>query len=250
MKTVTVLVSTYNGQKYLSKQLDSLISQVGVDMKIIVRDDGSSDGTRQILRNYAQTYSNIQLLFEDNCGAEESFNKLCQYSLQQDLTDYYAFCDQDDVWDNDKLSIAIQSLEKFDLSIYCKVNNKSFHDNWIYIICSFMGNVFYDSSAHIQYRQHNSNLSGHKTTGLGLLRSRLYRPFKGNLGHDFEFLAIQLLQVSFENTLSDKYKIARNIANYRTNIISRLFLFFSPSYCTGNFVKDLCIRYRILFNCL
>lgn len=206
--------------------------------------------------------------------------------------------------DNDKLSIAIQSLEKFDhlvpnlyfsnlrmvddtlsyirdfynekevdidnklslvqiftygctcvfnqsaLSIYCKVNNKSFHDNWIYIICSFMGNVFYDSSAHIQYRQHNSNLSGHKTTGLGLLRSRLYRPFKGNLGHDFEFLAIQLLQVSFENTLSDKYKIARNIANYRTNIISRLFLFFSPSYCTGNFVKDLCIRYRILFNCL
>ena len=42
MKTVTVLVSTYNGQKYLSKQLDSLISQVGVDMKIIVRDDGSS----------------------------------------------------------------------------------------------------------------------------------------------------------------------------------------------------------------
>ena len=280
MKTVTVLVSTYNGQKYLSKQLDSLISQVGVDMKIIVRDDGSSDGTRQILRNYAQTYSNIQLLFEDNCGAEESFNKLCQYSLQQDLTDYYAFCDQDDVWDNDKLSIAIQSLEKFDhlvpnlyfsnlrmvddtlsyirdfynekevdidnklslvqiftygctcvfnqsaLSIYCKVNNKSFHDNWIY------------------------NLSGHKTTGLGLLRSRLYRPFKGNLGHDFEFLAIQLLQVSFENTLSDKYKIARNIANYRTNIISRLFLFFSPSYCTGNFVKDLCIRYRILFNCL
>ena len=81
MKTVTVLVSTYNGQKYLSKQLDSLISQVGVDMKIIVRDDGSSDGTRQILRNYAQTYSNIQLLFEDNCGAEESFNKLCQYSL-------------------------------------------------------------------------------------------------------------------------------------------------------------------------
>ena len=240
----------------------------------------------------------------DNCGAEESFNKLCQYSLQQDLTDYYAFCDQDDVWDNDKLSIAIQSLEKFDhlvpnlyfsnlrmvddtlsyirdfynekevdidnklslvqiftygctcvfnqsaLSIYCKVNNKSFHDNWIYIICSFMGNVFYDSSAHIQYRQHNSNLSGHKTTGLGLLRSRLYRPFKGNLGHDFEFLAIQLLQVSFENTLSDKYKIARNIANYRTNIISRLFLFFSPSYCTGNFVKDLCIRYRILFNCL
>ena len=76
MKTVTVLVSTYNGQKYLSKQLDSLISQVGVDMKIIVRDDGSSDGTRQILRNYAQTYSNIQLLFEDNCGAEESFNRI------------------------------------------------------------------------------------------------------------------------------------------------------------------------------
>ena len=70
MKTVTVLVSTYNGQKYLSKQLDSLISQVGVDMKIIVRDDGSSDGTRQILRNYAQTYSNICLLYTSDAADE------------------------------------------------------------------------------------------------------------------------------------------------------------------------------------
>ena len=136
------------------------------------------------------------------------------------------------------------------LSIYCKVNNKSFHDNWIYIICSFMGNVFYDSSAHIQYRQHNSNLSGHKTTGLGLLRSRLYRPFKGNLGHDFEFLAIQLLQVSFEILYQINIKLLEISQIIERILFSRLFLFFSPSYCTGNFVKDLCIRYRILFNCL
>ena len=251
MKTVTVLVSTYNGQKYLSKQLDSLISQVGVDMKIIVRDDGSSDGTRQILRN---VWDNDKLSIA--IQSLEKFDHLVpnlyfsNLRMVDDTLSYIRdFYNEKEVDIDNKLSLVqiftygcTCVFNQSALSIYCKVNNKSFHDNWIYIICSFMGNVFYDSSAHIQYR--------HKTTGLGLLRSRLYRPFKGNLGHDFEFLAIQLLQVSFENTLSDKYKIARNIANYRTNIISRLFLFFSPSYCTGNFVKDLCIRYRILFNCL
>ena len=77
MPTVSVLMSTYNGHKYIRKQLDSLLLQEGVDVHIIVRDDGSKDETPQILSEYADKHSNIEILSELNCGAEESFNKLC-----------------------------------------------------------------------------------------------------------------------------------------------------------------------------
>lgn len=52
MSTVTVLLSTYNGEKYLKEQLDSIIGQKNCDVKILVRDDGSSDGTQDILNGY------------------------------------------------------------------------------------------------------------------------------------------------------------------------------------------------------
>ncbi len=114
-----------------------------------------------------------------------------------------------------------------------------------------MGNVFYDSSAHIQYRQHNSNLSGHKTTGLGLLRSRLYRPFKGNLGHDFEFFSNSTF---YKYLLKILYQINIKLLEISQIIERILFLVFSFSsllhIVQEILLKDLCIRYRILFNCL
>ena len=64
MPTVSVLMSTYNGHKYIRKQLDSLLLQEGVDVHIIVRDDGSKDETPQILSEYADKHSNIEILSE------------------------------------------------------------------------------------------------------------------------------------------------------------------------------------------
>lgn len=114
MKQVVVLMSTYNGEKYLKEQIDSVLSQIGVEIKLVIRDDGSKDNTKRILKEYTLNNPNILLLLGENCGAEKSFYKLCEYAKEQTLADYYAFCDQDDVWLKDKLLVAVSQLNNKD----------------------------------------------------------------------------------------------------------------------------------------
>lgn len=110
MYTVQVLLSTYNGETYLKQQLDSILNQKNVAVKLFVRDDGSSDGTVDILRAYAALHDNICYLCGENCGVVASFFRL--FELSDPDVDFYALSDQDDVWDEDKLSIACQKLEQ------------------------------------------------------------------------------------------------------------------------------------------
>lgn len=102
-----VLLSAYNGERYLREQLESLLSQTREGVEILVRDDGSSDGTRAILDEYASRGA-LRWVGGENLGCARSFWKLLRESGE---ADYYAFCDQDDVWDADKLEIAIRAIE-------------------------------------------------------------------------------------------------------------------------------------------
>lgn len=110
MYTIQVLLSTYNGEAYLKEQLDSILNQKNIAVKLFVRDDGSSDGTVDILRAYAALHDNMQYLSGENCGVVASFFRL--FELSDPDVDFYALSDQDDVWDEDKLSIACQKLEQ------------------------------------------------------------------------------------------------------------------------------------------
>jgi rhamnosyltransferase len=111
-KKILVLMSTYNGQDHLSEQIDSILKQeTSCDVDILIRDDGSTDGTRLLLEKYNNDYDNIELKLEDNIGCNASFFKLLEYAADHD---YYAFCDQDDVWLPDKLQIAYDALSKED----------------------------------------------------------------------------------------------------------------------------------------
>lgn len=109
MKKVQVLLSSYNGEKYIREQLDSILSQTNVEVTLLVRDDGSKDGTKQILQQYAEHYSNIEVMFEENVGVIQSFFSLIENAKQ---ADYFAFADQDDVWLLEKLHRAITLLEQ------------------------------------------------------------------------------------------------------------------------------------------
>ncbi|OHD94819.1 MAG: hypothetical protein A2019_06325 [Sulfurimonas sp. GWF2_37_8] len=104
---ITVLLSTYNGSKYLKNQLDSLIAQSYKDFEIIARDDGSSDDTLMILKSYG-----IKLLeSERNLGAKGSFGELLKYALRNSDTKYFMFCDQDDVWQSDKIEKTLTKMQ-------------------------------------------------------------------------------------------------------------------------------------------
>ncbi|HHH44569.1 MAG TPA: glycosyltransferase family 2 protein [Gammaproteobacteria bacterium] len=102
---VCVLVSSYNGADYLAGQLDSLVSQTCQNVEIIVRDDGSTDNSPQILREYAAKYPHIHVEFGENIGIAGSFMALL--SQAHEHCQYFAFCDQDDVWYPDKLERAL-----------------------------------------------------------------------------------------------------------------------------------------------
>lgn len=116
--SVQVLISTYNGTRFLKEQIDSLINQVDSDVSIMIRDDGSTDGTTSMLREYEQNIS-LKLLEEDNIGWRKSFMELIDKSSE---SDYYAFCDQDDIWMPDKIKIAVEKLQQMPKghpNLYC-----------------------------------------------------------------------------------------------------------------------------------
>lgn len=113
---VVILMSTYNGEKYLREQLDSILAQENVNIMLIIRDDGSTDSTRDIIKEYKAKYKNIELIEGKNIGCEESFKELLYLPVE---ANFYAFADQDDIWHSDKLISAINKIKSHncDLSV-------------------------------------------------------------------------------------------------------------------------------------
>ena len=135
MKKVSVALCTYNGEKYLKQQVDSILNQSGnFDIEIIVCDDLSSDKTIEILNDYKLKFPNIFHIFinENNLGSTKNFEKaisICD-------GDYIFLSDQDDIWHKDKIS---KTIEKFDKSanIYGVFTNANLIDG--------LGNKYSDS---------------------------------------------------------------------------------------------------------
>lgn len=108
MEKVLILMSTYNGEKYLREQLDSIINQRNVKIEILVRDDGSTDSTIDILKEYEKK-GNLKWYKGENLKPAKSFMDLLNKAY---VADYYAFCDQDDYWQEEKMIKAIERLQE------------------------------------------------------------------------------------------------------------------------------------------
>ena len=119
--SIAVIMSTYNGQKYLKQQIDSILAQSYPNVDIVVRDDGSTDATNDILFEYADK-ENVNVIQGDNEGFCKSF---CDALQSADRSEYYAFCDQDDIWYPEKLMTAYNWISKqckdIPLLYYCHV---------------------------------------------------------------------------------------------------------------------------------
>ncbi|MEH5979201.1 glycosyltransferase family 2 protein, partial [Enterobacter roggenkampii] len=107
---VTILLCTYNGQEFLKKQLDSIINQTYTHWDIYVSDDGSSDRTIEILRHYQKKLGKNRLVILDGPGQGFARNFLSLIYNHCIFSDYYAFCDQDDIWNSDKLERSLSAL--------------------------------------------------------------------------------------------------------------------------------------------
>jgi rhamnosyltransferase len=109
-KKVAVIMSTYNGEQFVKEQLDSILNQTYKNIEIVVRDDGSKDNTVKIIKEYQKTYKNIKLYEGENLGFIKSFFEL----LKLEEADYYAYADQDDIWIEHKIELAVNSLNSLD----------------------------------------------------------------------------------------------------------------------------------------
>lgn len=101
-----VVLSTFNGEKYLGKQLDSILQQSGIDLSLLVRDDGSSDRTLEIIQEYSLRFPNIKIVLnslKDNLGISKSYLFLMEVAMEESF-DYLVFSDQDDVWPMHRLN--------------------------------------------------------------------------------------------------------------------------------------------------
>lgn len=115
---VQVLMSTYNGEKYVREQIDSILGQTYQDIQVLIRDDGSQDGTLFILKDYSEKYNNIKYYSGENLGTQNSFYDL--FDHVDDAAEYIATCDQDDVWYPDKIESAVQCLDSLkEPGLYC-----------------------------------------------------------------------------------------------------------------------------------
>lgn len=107
---VDILLSTFNGERFIVEQLESILSQSFVRWRILIRDDGSTDQTRVICETYARRFSDRITVLEDgagNLGVTKSFGQL----LGRSSAPYIMFCDQDDVWLPDKIAFQLNEIK-------------------------------------------------------------------------------------------------------------------------------------------
>jgi len=120
MHEVDILLSTYNGAKYLSEQLNSITQQEFENWRLIARDDGSNDSTDELLREFKNKFNpnKIVLLSNDankNLGPSSSYATI----LEKSSAPYIMFSDQDDVWTKNKISILLEHIKKLECQYGC-----------------------------------------------------------------------------------------------------------------------------------
>ena len=272
---VQVLMSTYNGTRFLPEQLSSVYSQEGVSVALLVRDDSSTDGTCALLEK-EKAAGRLEWYNGGNLGPALSFWDTLHKAPD---ADYYAFCDQDDVWDSDKLKVAVEQLrasEGTPALYFCQTrlvdealveipsvridplltygeslvyhfvtgctmvfndamrrellcytpSYMRMHDIWIYSVAQAVGaKIYFDSTPHMSYRQHGSNVVGLKNSKRFVWRNRFERIKRNE--HIRSIMAQELLR-GYGSKMQPEHKALTMLAaNYRSSLSSWMKLLFS-----------------------
>lgn len=104
---ISVCMATYNGEKYLKDQLDSILKQIQNSDEVIISDDGSSDSTRYIIEEFQKEYKNIYLVDGSKRGVQKNFEN----ALKHARGDILFLSDQDDVWKDGKVKRVLKEFE-------------------------------------------------------------------------------------------------------------------------------------------
>lgn len=148
MSSCSVLLSTYNGELYVADCIRSILAQRDVDITLMIRDDGSSDGTISILKEF-EHLDNVSVDYGQNLNYTASFLTLL---FQAPKTEYYAFADQDDIWLPEKVISAIALIKRSKgPTLYC--SNQTYVDKDLNHISFKRPNHTYDTLAGVLAKQ-------------------------------------------------------------------------------------------------
>jgi glycosyltransferase involved in cell wall biosynthesis len=112
---VSVVMCTYNGEKYLAEQLNSILEQTYPNIEVVIIDDCSTDNTLSIIRQYEALHSNIKIFVnQQNLGYVKNFEK----GMMLATGSYIALSDQDDIWEKEKITVLVDEIEDYEI-VYC-----------------------------------------------------------------------------------------------------------------------------------
>ena len=111
--SIDVLMATYNGERFVAEQIESILRQSHPDWKLTVRDDCSTDGTCAVVRDYARRHPDrivAQQRGENSGSAEQNFFEM----LLESTARYVMLCDQDDLWLDDKIALTVGRMAEME----------------------------------------------------------------------------------------------------------------------------------------
>ena len=118
--TIAICMATYNGEAYLAEQIDSILRQTYQNWLLFIRDDGSQDGTTEIIQRYEQQYHDRIVWIEDPSlaggSSKKNFAAILSWVKQNYNFNYFMFADQDDVWLDTKIEKSLQLLQAHESS--------------------------------------------------------------------------------------------------------------------------------------
>ena len=306
MQKVVILMSTYNGERYIVEQIDSILLQTYENIELIVRDDGSTDSTLNILESYAKK-GKLTWYQGENIGPANSFMELVSKSPE---ADFYSFADQDDYWLPEKIEVAVKGLNQHSWQecplLYCSniefvgedlehipapnihlnrykdkervklaealirvispgctyVFNKKvrdvlcmyewnmvcMHDALVFRCIAALGEVIYDATPHMKYRQHKRNFSGSGATKWKQ-KKRLIRGILRATPPNIRFYtAIEIEEQVGQLMSKDNQMIIRAVTNYRNGLNKRISLVFNKEFQLTERESNILFRLTVLLN--
>lgn len=106
---IDILMATYNGKKFLKEQIDSILNQTYSNIRLVISDDCSKDGTTEILKEYEQKDKRVEVHYHEyNQGSTQNF----EYLLRQVKNEIFMLSDQDDYWLPEKVEKSLETLNQ------------------------------------------------------------------------------------------------------------------------------------------
>ena len=275
-KKVQILMSTYNGERYLAEQLDSIFRQTWPNIEVLVRDDGSKDATLEILKKYQEQHDNLYVFPGKNEGLTRSFLEL----IQKCDADYVAFSDQDDYWLENKIEVAVERLEALDgPALYCSnqilvdqdLNRlpegeipdavPGFGNALIESMCTgctavmnralidevkghLPKNAIFDKGAYILYRQHGDNQLGSSRSALVMIKNKwkFLKKTRGMLGKQIANFAKEY------HGNKEKDELVQLLLASKTSFAARIRLIFNKKIYRQKRLDNIVVKGLYLIN--